>query len=147
MLCGLIRCSHIYELCMSPILYGSSSLQFFKHSNAIKIHNGITFDFYTRLSHVSADVIHHKSCSFCPFTDVLTGTSQVDLTCNRNSGNGPWYHTNEADNNNTVNRGTAKYGGSINRLIINNVIGTDEGLYECQVGDTVETAGCVFVLG
>ena len=93
------------------------------------------------------DVIHHKSCSFCPFTDVLTGTSQLDVACDRNSENGPWYHINEAGNNETITRGTAKYGGSGNRLIINDVVGADEGLYQCQDGGTVEPADCVFVLG
>ena len=93
-----------------------------------------------------SDVIHHKSCSFCPFTDVLTGTSQVDLNCNRNSGNGPWYRINETRNF-TITRGGPKYTGTGTRLIINNVVGADEGLYQCEDGDTVETAGCVFVLG
>ena len=96
---------------------------------------------------VSTDVIHNKFCSFCPFTDVLTGTSQVDLSCYRNSGNGPWYHINEAGNNNTIIRGSGRYGGSSNRLIIHNVFGTDEGRYQCQDGDSVQSAGCVFVLG
>ena len=93
------------------------------------------------------DVIHHKSCSFCPFTDVLTGTSQVDLACDRDSRDDPWYHINEAGNNNTITRGSAKYGGGGNKLIINNVVGADEGLYHCQDGDRVLPAGCVFVLG
>ena len=94
----------------------------------------------------STDVIHHKSsCFFCPFTDVLTGTSLVDLSCIRNSGNGPWYHINGT--NSTIMRGSVKYGGSSNRLIIHNVVGMDEGLYECQDGDSVQPAGCVFVLG
>ena len=93
------------------------------------------------------DVIHHKSCSFCPFTDVLTGTSQVDLSCDRNSGITPWYHINETENNATIIRGSDKYGGSSNKLIIRNVVGTDEGQYQCQDGDRVLPAGCVFVLG
>ena len=77
----------------------------------------------------------------------MTGTSQVDLTCDRSSENASWYHINEAGYNNTITRGSAKYGGSGNRLVIKNIVGADEGLYQCQDGDTVETAGCVFVLG
>ena len=70
------------------------------------------------------------------------------LTCDRNTGTRPWYHINEADNNKTITReNNDKYGGSGNRLIINNVVGADEGLYECEDGGTVEPAGCVFVLG
>ena len=69
----------------------------------------------------------------------------MDLSCNRNSRNGPWYHINET--NSTIMRGSDKYGGRSNRLIISDVVGTDEGLYECQDGDSVQPAGCVFVLG
>ena len=71
----------------------------------------------------------------------------MDLTCDRNFGNASWYRINETGNNYTITRGSAKYGGSSNRLIINNVVGADEGLYECEEGGAVETAGCVFVLG
>ena len=72
----------------------------------------------------------------------------MGLTCDRNSGTGPWYHINEAGNNETITRGNNdKYGGSSNGLIINNVVGADEGLYQCEEGGDVETAGCVFVLG
>ena len=93
-------------------------------------------------------VINHKSCSFCPFTDVLTGTSQVGLSCDRNSANSsPWYRISETGNNNTIIRGSAKYGGTSNRLMINDVVGADEGQYQCQDGDSVQSAGCVFVLG
>ena len=42
MLHGLIRCSHIYEPCMSPALNGSSALGRFKCSDAIKIRDGIS---------------------------------------------------------------------------------------------------------
>ena len=34
---------------MSPALNGRSAIQHFEHSNVIEIHDGITFDFYTRL--------------------------------------------------------------------------------------------------
>ena len=37
---------------MSPALNGSSVLQRFEHSNAIKIRNGIMFDFYPGLPHM-----------------------------------------------------------------------------------------------
>ena len=37
---------------MSPTLNGSSAIQCFKRSNAIKIRDGITFDFYMRLPHI-----------------------------------------------------------------------------------------------
>ena len=39
---------------MSPAFNGSSALERFKRSNAIEIRNGITFDFYLRLPHVSS---------------------------------------------------------------------------------------------
>ena len=41
---------------MSPALNGSSALERFERSNAIKIHNGIMFDFYPGLPHV---IKHH----------------------------------------------------------------------------------------
>ena len=47
-----IRYSYIYEARMSPTLNGSSAIRCFKHSDAIKIRDGITFDFYTGLPHV-----------------------------------------------------------------------------------------------
>ena len=43
---GLIRYSCIYEPRLSPGLNGSSSVQYFKHGNVIKICDEITFDFY-----------------------------------------------------------------------------------------------------
>ena len=45
--------SCIYEARMSPALDGSSAIWHFKHSNAIEICNGITFDFYTGLPHIA----------------------------------------------------------------------------------------------
>ena len=50
-LCRFIRYSCICEAHMSPTLNGTSAIQRFKHSNAIEIRDGITFDFYTRLPH------------------------------------------------------------------------------------------------
>ena len=49
-----IRHSCIYEAHMSSILNRSSAIRHFKHSNVIGIRNGITFGFYTRLSHFVA---------------------------------------------------------------------------------------------
>ena len=37
---------------MSPALNGSSAIRRFKHSDAIKIHDEITFDLYTGLPHM-----------------------------------------------------------------------------------------------
>ena len=37
---------------MGPALNGSSVIQRFEGSDAIEIHDGITFDFYTGLPHV-----------------------------------------------------------------------------------------------
>ena len=37
---------------MSPTLNGSSAIRRFEGSNAIEIHDGITFDFYTGLPHI-----------------------------------------------------------------------------------------------
>ena len=41
---------------MSPARNGSLAIQRFEGSDAIEIHNGITFDFYTGLPHVLIDV-------------------------------------------------------------------------------------------
>ena len=38
---------------MSPALNESSAIRRFKHSNAIKIRDGIIFDFYMGLPHIS----------------------------------------------------------------------------------------------
>ena len=51
-----IRDSYIYEARMSPALNGNSAIWRFKHSNAIKIRDGITFDFYTGLPHILLSV-------------------------------------------------------------------------------------------
>ena len=37
--------------CLSPTLNGSSEIQHFECSDAIEMHNGRTFDFYTGLPH------------------------------------------------------------------------------------------------
>ena len=42
----------VYPLCMSPALNESSALQYFKHSNTMKIHDRIMFNFYPRLPHI-----------------------------------------------------------------------------------------------
>ena len=49
---SLIRYSCIYTALMRPALNGSSALQHFKHSNAVELCNGITFNFYVGLSHL-----------------------------------------------------------------------------------------------
>ena len=46
----LINTSHVYTAHMSPAPNGSSTLQRFEHSDAIKM--GITFDFYPGLPHM-----------------------------------------------------------------------------------------------
>ena len=48
----LIRYSCIYEACISPTLNGSLAIWQFKHSNAIKTNDKITFNFYTGLPHM-----------------------------------------------------------------------------------------------
>ena len=40
---------------MSPALNRSSEIRRFKHSDAIKIRDGITFDFYTGLPHIQLE--------------------------------------------------------------------------------------------
>ena len=40
-----------FTLCMSPA-HGSPAIRQLKHSNAVEIHDGITFDFYTGLPHM-----------------------------------------------------------------------------------------------
>ena len=52
-----MRYSCIYEAHMSPAFNGSSAIRHFKHSNAIKIRNGITFDFYTGLPHTYSSTL------------------------------------------------------------------------------------------
>ena len=81
----------------------------------------------------------------CPFTDVMqSGT--VKLTCDGDPGNNPWFHITETSNISII-RGTTRYRGTGNWLEISVVVPEDEGRYECQVGDSLRTAGCVFVLG
>ena len=46
---------------MSPALNGSSAIQRFKHSDAIKIRDGITFDFYTELN-FWRQIFHVENC-------------------------------------------------------------------------------------
>ena len=71
----------------------------------------------------------------------------MDLSCDRNSGLGPWRRINETGNF-TINQADPnKYTEISNRLVIKNVVGADEGLYQCQDGGDFETAACVFVLG
>ena len=47
-----IRYLCIYEVRVSPVLNGSSVIQCFEHSDAIEIHDGISFDFYIGLPHL-----------------------------------------------------------------------------------------------
>ena len=53
MLGKLINTCHVYTVRMSPALNGSSVLQRFECSNASEIRNGIMFDFYPELPHIS----------------------------------------------------------------------------------------------
>ena len=82
---------------------------------------------------------------FCSFTDVLQNM-RVNLTCDGDPGNNPWFHITETSNISII-RGTSRYRGSGNWLEISVIVPEDEGRYECQVGDSIRTAGCVFVLG
>ena len=86
-----------------------------------------------------------RAVCFCPFTDVLRN-ARVNLTCDGNPGSNPWFHITETGNISII-RDTSRYRGSSNWLAISIVIPEDEGRYECQVGDSIRTAGCVFVLG
>ena len=45
---------------MSPALNGSSAIRRFEGSDAIEIHNEITFNFYTGLPHILNTVLHHS---------------------------------------------------------------------------------------
>ena len=55
---GLIHAAKMHEYlislctCMSPTFNGSSALQHFERGNAVKICNGIMFDFYLGLPHM-----------------------------------------------------------------------------------------------
>ena len=42
---------------MSPTLNGSSALQHFEYSNAVKIRNRIMFDFYLGLPHIHVNIL------------------------------------------------------------------------------------------
>ena len=53
----------IYEARMSPALNVSSAIRCFKHSNAIEIHNGITFVFYMGLPHIRTQVSGDIVCT------------------------------------------------------------------------------------
>ena len=48
---------------MSPALNGSSMLERFEHSNASEIHNGIMFDFYPGLPHLSIFTMSNSTLS------------------------------------------------------------------------------------
>ena len=48
--------SRIYKEHMSPVLNGSSAIRHFKGSDAVKIRDGITFNFYMGLPHVQSVV-------------------------------------------------------------------------------------------
>ena len=54
MLSRRIRYSCVYTARMSPTLSGSSALQRVKLSDALKIRNGIIFDFYSGLPHIGS---------------------------------------------------------------------------------------------
>ena len=49
---------HIYTACMSPALIRISALERFECGNAIKVYNGIMFDFYPGLPHIQYMYIH-----------------------------------------------------------------------------------------
>ena len=55
----LMNTYHVYTVCMSPTLNGSSALEFFKRSNAIEIRNGIMLDFYPGLPHMCVSWYKH----------------------------------------------------------------------------------------
>ena len=55
MLCKLMNTRHVYTVCMGPTPNGCSVLQHFERSNALKIHNGIMFDFYLGLPQLVMD--------------------------------------------------------------------------------------------
>ena len=59
----------LYELTLN----GSSAIQRFKHSNVIKIHDRITFDFYTGLPDICADVQFNLTHLFNPRVSHLFG--------------------------------------------------------------------------
>lgn len=75
----------------------------------------------------------------------------MGVTCNHESGIGPWYHVNNSGSflvtREAQETQDSKYTGAANRLIIHDIVGADEGQYLCDVNGVNETAGCVFVLG
>ena len=52
MLCRLIWYSYILAVHMSPTVNRSCALQCFERSSAVKLRNGIMFDFYPGLPHI-----------------------------------------------------------------------------------------------
>ena len=53
----------IYIVRLSPALNGSSEIRRFERSDAIKIRNGIIFDFYMGLPHIKFVLI--CICTYC----------------------------------------------------------------------------------
>ena len=96
------------------------------------------------MSNIWSIILSQVLCLY-PFTDVMKN-GRVNLTCDSDPGDNPWFHITETSNTSII-RGSSRYRGSSNWLEISVVVPEDEGRYECQVGDSLRTAGCVFVLG
>lgn len=71
----------------------------------------------------------------------------MGVNCDRDVGNGPWYHVNSSGSFLVTRASGSKYTGTANQLIIHNIVGADEGQYLCEANGVNQTAGCVFVLG
>jgi len=55
-MCKRVKYSWVYTVRVSPTRNGSTALQRFERGNAIAIRNGIMFDFYLGLLHISLNV-------------------------------------------------------------------------------------------
>ena len=75
MICKLTGYSRIYEERMNPALNRSSAIQHFKHTDVIEICDGIIFDFYTGLPHLSITIIQSYTGKYHEFVAICIVTS------------------------------------------------------------------------
>ena len=79
-LCRFIRYSCNYVARMSPNLNGSLAVWRFKHSNALKIRDGITFNSYTGLPHVHL-CSNKSTVQLAAWCGACSGSSHCPMLC------------------------------------------------------------------
>ena len=85
--------SCMYEAPMSPATNRSSAIQHYKHSNANEMHNRITFNFYTGLSHI------HLFVNVFPDSDAGLADEWVDIADTQSVTNTEHVTSDEIDDN------------------------------------------------